>query len=131
MSVLHVSVHRLDGEDPERDQLLALFGLRGDLESRSTYDSHDTTVAMMIDRRQAAGAVVHRGMATEQVRQGADMEPIEIQARATIAAALILTRAVEVPTIPTSGDWSRDTAALRLRDLTDYIYQMIQSPQPR
>jgi hypothetical protein len=61
----------------------------------------------------------------------AEMEPTEIQARATIAAALILTRAVEVPTIPTSGDWSRDTAALRLRDLTDYVYQMITSPQPR
>ncbi len=72
-----------------------------------------------------------RGMATEQVRQGAEMEPAEIQARATIAAALILTRAVEVPTIPTSGDWSKDTAALRLRDLTDYVYQMIQSTQPR
>ena len=58
------------------------------------------------------------------------MEPTEIQARATIAAALILTRAVE-PGIPTSGDWSRDTAALRLRDLTDYVYQMIASSQPR
>ena len=53
------------------------------------------------------------------------MEPTEIQARATIAAALIVTRAVEVPAMPTSGDWSRDTAALRLRDLTDYVYQMI------
>jgi hypothetical protein len=59
------------------------------------------------------------------------MEPTEMQARATIAAALILTRAVEIPTIPTSGDWSRDTAALRLRDLTDYVFQMITSPQPR
>jgi hypothetical protein len=48
------------------------------------------------------------------------MEPTEIQARATIAAALILTRAVEIPTIPTRGDWSRNTAAFRLRDLTDY-----------
>jgi hypothetical protein len=59
------------------------------------------------------------------------MEPSEIQARATIAAALIMTRAVEVPTIPTSGDWSKDTAAIRLRDLTDYVYQMITSPQSR
>jgi hypothetical protein len=59
------------------------------------------------------------------------MEPTEIQARAIIAAALILTRAVEVPTIPTTGDWSKDNAALRLRDLTDYVYQMIASPQPR
>ena len=59
------------------------------------------------------------------------MEPSEVQARAIIAAALITTRAVEVPTIPTSGDWSRDTPALRLRDLTDYIYQMITTSQPR
>jgi hypothetical protein len=59
------------------------------------------------------------------------MEPSEIQARATIAAALIVTRAVEVPTIPTSGDWSQDAAALRLRDLTDYVYQMITTSQPR
>jgi hypothetical protein len=59
------------------------------------------------------------------------MEPTEIQARATIAASLIMSRAVEVPTIPTSGDWSKDAAALRLRDLTDYIYQMITSPQNR
>jgi hypothetical protein len=53
------------------------------------------------------------------------MEPFEIQAKASIAAALIMSRAVEVPTIPTSGDWSQDTAALRLRDLTDYLYQML------
>ena len=56
----------------------------------------------------------------ERAREGAEMEPTEIQARATIAAALILTRAVEIPTIPTRGDWSRNTAAFRLRDLTDY-----------
>jgi hypothetical protein len=59
------------------------------------------------------------------------MEPPEIQARATIAAALIVSQAVEVPTIPTSGDWSQDAAAIRLRDLTDYIYQMITSAGPR
>lgn len=59
------------------------------------------------------------------------MEPTEIQARATIASALIMSRAVELPTIPTSGDWSQDRAALRLRDLTDYIYQMITTPKTR
>ena len=59
------------------------------------------------------------------------MDPHEIQARATIAAALVMTRAVEIPTIPMRGDWSQDTAAMRLRDLTDYVYQMITSPQPR
>jgi len=59
------------------------------------------------------------------------MEPSEIHAKATIAAALIVSHAVEVPTIPTTGDWSKDTAALRLRDLTDYVYQMITSPKGR
>ena len=59
------------------------------------------------------------------------MEPTEIQARATIAAALIVSQAVEVPTIPTNGDWTHDSAAIRLRDLTDYVYQMITSPRNR
>jgi hypothetical protein len=59
------------------------------------------------------------------------MDPAEIQARATIAAALIMSHAVAVPTIPKNGDWSNDDAALRLRDLTDYVYQMIMSPQNR
>ena len=59
------------------------------------------------------------------------MNPSEIQAKAIIAAALIESRAVEIPTIPTSGDWSKDTAAIRLRDLTDYVYQMITSPRER
>jgi hypothetical protein len=59
------------------------------------------------------------------------MEPFEIQARSVIAAALIQSRAVEVPTIPISGDWSKDIASIRLRDLTDYVYQMLTSPHPR
>jgi hypothetical protein len=59
------------------------------------------------------------------------VDPNELQARAIIAAALITSRAVEIPTIPISGDWSHDTAALRLRDLTDYVYQMITTPRSR
>jgi len=59
------------------------------------------------------------------------MDPTEIQARATIAAALIMSRAVELPSIPNSGEWSTDAAALRLRDITDYVYQMITSPRTR
>ena len=55
------------------------------------------------------------------------MDAFDIQGRPTIAAALIMSRAVEVPSIPTSADWSQDTAALRLRDRTDYAYQMITS----
>lgn len=59
------------------------------------------------------------------------MEPSELQARAIIAAALITSHAVEIPTIPSDGDWSRDVSALRLRSLTDYVYQMIAIPTDR
>jgi hypothetical protein len=59
------------------------------------------------------------------------MEPNEIQAKATIAGALILSRAVELPTIPSSGNWSRDPAAVRLRELIDYVYLTITSPRDR
>ena len=58
------------------------------------------------------------------------MEPAEIQARATIAAALIMTRAVEVPSMPTGGGPSKDAAVVRLRDLTDYVYRMITTSDP-
>ena len=59
------------------------------------------------------------------------MEPFEIQARATIVAALITSHAVEVPSIPRKGDWAHDPAALRLRELTDYVYQLMTSPPNR
>lgn len=64
-------------------------------------------------------------------QQEVGVDPNEVQARATIAAALIMSHAVELPTIPTSGEWSQDKAALRLRDLTDYVYQMITMPTTR
>jgi hypothetical protein len=51
------------------------------------------------------------------------MEPIEIQAKAIIAAALIASHAVEVPRIPSSTDY--DGARARLRELTDYVYRTI------
>jgi hypothetical protein len=53
------------------------------------------------------------------------MDAVEIQAKAMIAAALITSRAVELPSIPSSGGWAQDAAGVRLRDLTDYVYQMI------
>ena len=82
------------------------------------------------DRRDDSGMQAkHRTVESELDTD--KMEPTEIQARATIAAALIVSRAVEVPSIPTSGDWSQDTAALRLRDLTDYVYQMITTGRNR
>ena len=53
------------------------------------------------------------------------MDTIEIQAKTMIAAALITSRAVEVPSIPSRGGWAQDAAGMRLRDLTDYVYQLI------
>ena len=53
------------------------------------------------------------------------MDATEIQARATIAAALIASHAVEIPAIPKGGEGSSDSAATRLRDLTDYVYRTI------
>ena len=54
------------------------------------------------------------------------MDVSEIQARATIAAALIASHAVEIPAIPKGGGGGApDSAAIRLRDLTDYVYRAI------
>jgi hypothetical protein len=54
------------------------------------------------------------------------MDPSELQTRVTIAAALIASRSVEIPsTVPHSGRWTEDPAAVRLRDLTDYLYQVL------
>jgi hypothetical protein len=53
------------------------------------------------------------------------MDAVEIQAKAMIAAALITSRAVELPSIPSSGAWAHDAAGVRLRDLTDYVYQLV------
>ena len=53
------------------------------------------------------------------------MDPAELQAKAAIAAALIASHAVEIPTIPKAGPAAPDAAAIRLRELTDYVYQTI------
>ena len=50
------------------------------------------------------------------------MDPLEAQARAIIAAALILRGAVEIPTLPSPGQRLPDSAGVRLRELTDYVY---------
>ena len=59
------------------------------------------------------------------------MDGWEAQARAVIAAALITRGAVEVPAIPAHGDRLPDSAGMRLRELTDYVYRLITSPDPR
>lgn len=57
------------------------------------------------------------------------MEPWEAQARASIAAALIVRGAVEVPSVPPQGRLP-DDAGMRLRELTEYIYRLVTTPQP-
>jgi hypothetical protein len=49
----------------------------------------------------------------------------EIHAKAIIAAALISSHAVEIPHLPNANPEVGDTAAIRLRDLTEYVYRAI------
>ena len=58
------------------------------------------------------------------------MDSLEAQAKAIIAAALIVRGAVEVPSIPTDGQHVTDDAGLRLRQLTDYVYRLITIEEP-
>jgi hypothetical protein len=58
------------------------------------------------------------------------MDPSEAQARAMIAAALIMRGAVEIPSIPTDDDHGPDAAGLRLCELTDYVYRLITTENP-
>lgn len=53
------------------------------------------------------------------------MDAAELQAKATIVAALIASHAVEIPAIPKRGEGPADAAAIRLGDLTDYVYRAI------
>lgn len=58
------------------------------------------------------------------------MDSGEVQARAAIAAALIVSGAVEVPALPRNGQHLPDAAGVRLRDLTDYVYRLITVGEP-
>ena len=58
------------------------------------------------------------------------MDPLEAQTRATIAAALIVRGAVEIPLIPTAGQRVPDSAGMRLRELTDYVYRLLTVDEP-
>jgi hypothetical protein len=57
------------------------------------------------------------------------MDPLEAQAKAIIAAALIVRGAVEVPAMP-SGNQT-DGAGVRLRELTDYLYHLLTTDEGR
>ena len=53
------------------------------------------------------------------------MDPMEAQAKAIIAAALIVRGAVEVPAMPSGSERLPDEAGVRLRELTDYVYRLL------
>ena len=53
------------------------------------------------------------------------MDPLEAQAKAIIAAALIVRGAVEVPSMPDDDEGAPDAAGVRLRRLTDYLHRLI------
>ena len=57
------------------------------------------------------------------------MDAAELQSKTTIAAALIMTHAVETPAMPKDRA-AVDQAALRLRELTDYVYHVLTAEQP-
>jgi hypothetical protein len=59
------------------------------------------------------------------------MDPLEGQARAIIAAALIVRGAVEVPAIPSGRQRVPDASGIRLRELTDYVYRLLTTDEPR
>jgi hypothetical protein len=59
------------------------------------------------------------------------MDPLEAQSRAIIAAALIVRGAVEVPAMPSERQRVPDAAGLRLRELTDYVYRLLTTDDPR
>jgi len=59
------------------------------------------------------------------------MDSAEIEAKATIAAALIVRGAVEVPSLPLGNEPVRDAAGVRLQELTDYVYRLITTSERR
>jgi len=58
------------------------------------------------------------------------IDPLEGQATAIIAAALIVSGAVEVPAIPTGTHRVPDAGGMRLRELTDYVYRRLTTDEP-
>jgi hypothetical protein len=59
------------------------------------------------------------------------MDPVEVQSKAIIAAALIVRGAVEVPSVPSVGQRVPDVAGMRLRELTEYVYRLLTTDQPQ
>jgi len=68
--------------------------------------------------------------APRAIADGVVMDPLEAQARIMIAAALIVRGAVEIPTLPSPGQRLPDSAGVRLRELTDYVYRLLTTDEP-
>ena len=58
------------------------------------------------------------------------MDPLEAHSKAIIAAGLIVRGAVEVPSMPSGDRRVPDSAGMRLRELTDYIYRLLTTDEP-
>jgi hypothetical protein len=57
------------------------------------------------------------------------MDAAELHAKAIIAASLIASHIVSIPTLPAKGTQGRpDQAAVHLRALTDYVYAALTGP---
>ena len=57
------------------------------------------------------------------------MDAAELHAKATIAAALIASHIVSIPTLPSKdAKGRRDQASIHLRALTDYVYAALTEP---
>jgi hypothetical protein len=83
------------------------------------------------DRWQVIASVrKRREVLTCEAQWEAMMDPLEGQAKAIIAAALIVRGAVEVPAIPTGTERVPDAGGMRLRELTDYVYRLLTTDQP-
>jgi hypothetical protein len=114
-------------------QLLGLSGRRVAAARPTTREGWQTSsneagrpgrTARAFVRNQQDEARLPRDSADDRRHQ---MDASEIQAKATIAAALIAVHAVEIPTMPKAGREGTDPAGVRLRDLTDYVYEAIMS----
>jgi hypothetical protein len=53
------------------------------------------------------------------------IDSLEAQGRAILAAALIVRGAGGGPGDAAGGQWVPDSAGMRLRELTDYIYRLL------
>jgi len=106
VSGLHVPVDRLDGEEPGREQLLALSSLRRDVVSRSAEDSVSAPVVAMSDR----------SFIRSETARASEVRKLRELIVALDRREPLVQRAGEVP-IARTGEELRDAAVRRLDGL--------------